>query len=123
MTPHALADNQQRRKAFRDAWVGGPGAHLPVGPGIAIYAMDTAAGPGLALQVNRDVLQPRQLQRALERRFEQAVAFSGCFVYLDARGNLVIWHALPTQRQALDATISRLLSLASLETLDRRAAR
>ncbi|WP_419794571.1 transcriptional regulator [Pseudomonas palleroniana] len=107
----------------RDAWVGARAAHLPVGPGIAIYAMDTAAGPRLALQVNRDVLQPRQLQRALERRFEQAVAFSGCFVYLDAGGNLVIWHALPTQRQALDATISRLLSLANLETLDRRAAR
>ena len=118
MTPHALADNQQRRKAFRDAWVGGPGAHLPVGPGIAIYAMDTAAGPGLALQVNRDVLQPRQLQRALERRFEQAVAYSGCFIYLDAKGNLVIWHALGPNGQPLDDIISRLLSLAKLEALD-----
>ncbi|TFF10217.1 transcriptional regulator [Pseudomonas sp. BCA14] len=115
--------DQQRREAFCDAWVGGNGAHLSVGPGINICARATAAGPGLALQVTCDVLQSGQLQRVLERRFAQAAAFKGCFIYLDTMGNLVIWHALPTQRQALDETLSRLLSLASLEALDRRAYR
>ena len=53
-----------------------------------------------------------------ERRFDQAVVFDGCYIYLDAQGALVIWHALPAELQAVDQVLSRMLSLADLDALD-----
>jgi len=59
------------------------------------------------------------LQQVLERRFEQALVFEGCFIYLDPQHALVIWHALPATANALDRILSRMLSLATLQALDR----
>ncbi|RMT85893.1 hypothetical protein ALP39_01883 [Pseudomonas marginalis pv. marginalis] len=115
-TQGILDDNQ--RQVFLESLVGGTAAHLTLGPGITVRAQNAAAQPGLALLVSREALQAGQLQQALERRFEQAVAFDGCFIYLDAQDALVIWHALPATTGALDRVLSRMLTLASLQALD-----
>ena len=103
--------------------VGGSAAHLTLGPGVTASNMQAGTRQGLALHVAREALQASQLQNALERRFEQAVAFDGCFIYIDAQDALVIWHALPPQPNLLDRLLSRMLSLANLETLDARTRR
>ena len=73
---------------------------------------------GLMTGIYTAALQVGQLQRVLERRFEHATAFDGCFVFLDAKGSLVIWHALPSCGHSPADTLSRMLSLARLEALD-----
>lgn len=107
-----------QRQVFLDALVSGTAAHLPLAPGIKVCALHAGNRPGLALQVAREAVQAGQLQRVLERRFEQALAFDGCFVYLDAQHALVIWHAMPANTSELDRILSRMLSLANLQTLD-----
>ena len=62
-------------------------------------------------------------RRALERRYEQPLAFGGCFIYLDPQDALVIWHALPATNGAVDTILSRMLSLVNLEALDSRRSR
>ncbi|WP_306491516.1 hypothetical protein [Pseudomonas sp. W4I3] len=79
---------------------------------------DVGTRKGVALQITSMALQSGQLERVLERRFEQALAFDGCYLYLDKPDALVIWHALPTQRQAVLKTLSRMLTLANLQALD-----
>ena len=116
-----MPDDQ--RKVFLDNLVSGTAAHLPLAPGIKVSALHAGDRPGLALQVAREALQTGQLQRVLELRCEHALAFDGCFVYLDAQYALVIWHALPAAHGALDRILSRLLSLADLSALDARASR
>ena len=116
-------DDDLRRQAFLDSLAGGNAAPLHLFSGISLHAHNANGSPGLALQVAREALQTGQLQRALECRFEQAHAFDGCYIYLNAQGALVIWHALPAQRQALDGILSRMLWLANLETLDGYASR
>lgn len=108
-----------KRQVFLESLVSGAAAHLSLAPGIKVCTLPAGNRPGLALQVAREALQAGQLQRALERRFEQAVAFDGCFIYLDAKGHLVIWHALPATNATLDRILSRMLSLANLQALDR----
>ncbi|MDY7064312.1 hypothetical protein PsexTeo8_07230 [Pseudomonas extremaustralis] len=112
-----------RRQVFLDSLVSGAAAHLALAPGIKVCAQQAGRQSALALHIAREALQTGQLQRVLERRFEQAVAFDGCFAYLDAQGALVIWHALPAAHGALDRILSRLLSLADLSALDARASR
>ncbi|MBC3300463.1 transcriptional regulator [Pseudomonas sp. SWRI18] len=107
-----------QRQVFLDALMSGTAAHLPLAQGIKVCALHAGNRPGLALQVAREAVQAGQLQRVLERRFEQALAFDGCFVYLDAQHALVIWHAMPANTSELDRILSRMLSLANLQTLD-----
>ncbi len=116
-------DDELNRQAFLDSLVSAEAAHLQLCPGIELCAMSAGARQGLSLHIAREALQAGQVQRVLERRFEQAIAFDGCFVYLDAQDALVIWHALPAQRTVLNQTISRMLSLANLEALDERVIR
>ncbi|MFB3302679.1 transcriptional regulator [Pseudomonas sp. AMR01] len=123
MSTPDLPGDTSNRQAFLDALVNGDAVHLPLCQGIKLCAMKAGTRPGLSLMVAREALQAGQLQRVLERRFEQAVAFDGCFIYLDARGALVIWQALPEARTALEPMLSRLLSLANLDALDGRLVR
>ncbi len=113
-----LPDDVSRRQALLDSLVSGNGAYQPLRPGIGLCRLNAGQQPGLALQIAPEALQAGQLERVLERRFEHAMVFDGCFVYLDAKGNLVIWHALTPSSHALDDTISRMLSLARLQALD-----
>ncbi len=106
------------RQAFFDNLVSGAAAHLPLASGIKVCVQRAGQRPGLALCIAREALQAGQLQRVLERRFEQAVAFDGCFIYLDPQHALVIWHALPATTSTLDRILSRMLSLATLQALD-----
>ena len=112
-----------QRQVFLDNLVSGAAAHLALAPGITACALHAGRRSGLALQVAREALKAGQLQRMLERRFEQAVVFDGCFIYLDAQHTLVIWHALSAPRNALDRILSRMLSLANLEALDSSSGR
>ncbi|MDN5482052.1 MAG: transcriptional regulator [Pseudomonas sp.] len=111
------------RQVFLDSLVGGTAPPPKRGPGVTHTTKQTRTPKGAALHVAREALQASQLQNALERRFEQAVAFDGCFIYIDAQDALVIWHALPPQPNLLDRLLSRMLSLANLETLDARTRR
>jgi hypothetical protein len=113
-----LPNDASHRQVFLNDLVGGKNAHLSLSPGIGVCRLKAGDKPGLALQFDLGALSAGQLERVLERRFEQALAFDGCFVYLDARGALVIWHALPADGEAADDIISTLLSLANLEALD-----
>jgi len=113
-----LPDDDQHRQVFLDQLVSGNDAHLPLSPGITLLPIKAGTQRGLALQIAPETLQAGQLQHVLERRFEYALAFDGCFVYLDAKGALVIWHALPLDGAALNDIVSRILSLAKLEALD-----
>ena len=107
-----------QRQVFLDNLVSGAAAHLALAPGITACALHAGKRSGLALQVAREALQAGQLQRVLERRFEQALAFDGCFIYLDAQNTLVIWHALPALHSARDKVLGRMLTLANLQALD-----
>ncbi|NWB63000.1 MULTISPECIES: transcriptional regulator [unclassified Pseudomonas] len=106
------------RQVFLDNLVGGKDAHLSLGPGISVCRLKAGGKPGLALLVDRGALEAGQLERVLERLFEQAVAFDGCFACLDARDALVIWHALPAGAEEADEIIGKLLSLGCLDMLD-----
>ena len=123
MSVDGLPDDDRHRQVFLDNLVSGSAAHLQLAPGITVYALHAGNCPGLALEVAREALQAGQLQQVLERRFEQAAAFEGCFAYLDAQGRLVIWQALPAQPSTVEKALSRMLSLANIDTLNRRAAR
>lgn len=123
MSAKGLPDDQHHRQVFLDNLVSGTAADLPLSPGIALCARNAGSRPGLALHVARSALQAGQLQRVLERRFDQAVAFDGFYVFLDSQGALIIWHVLPAQSETLDRIVSRLLSLANLEALDEHARR
>ena len=116
-------DDDLNRQAFLDGLVNGEAADLQLCPGIKLCATKAGTRNGLSLHVAREAIKAGQLQRVLQRRFEQAVAFEGYFAYLDALGALVIWHALPAQRTAVGTTLSRMLSLADLEELDRHMLR
>ncbi|WP_460131643.1 transcriptional regulator [Pseudomonas sp. S1_E04] len=122
MTPPPIPDGHDRPVVLDNLMSGGA-AHQTLAPGITVGTLHAGNRPGLALHVARQALQTGQLQRALERRFDQAVAYDGFFIYLDAQGALVIWHALPAPHGTLDKTISRMLSLANLEALDSRSTR
>lgn len=113
-----LPDDDQHRQVFLDNLVSGNDAHLPLSPGVVLLPVKAGTQRGLALQISPQALQAGQLQRVLERRFEHALAFDGCFIYLNAGGALVVWHALPAGDAALNDTLSRMLSLARLEALD-----
>ena len=108
-----------KHQLFLDSLVSGNAAHQQLAPGIKMFALHAGHSPGFALDVAREALQAGQLQQVLERRFEQAAAFEGCFVYLDAQGSLVIWQALPAQRTDLDKALSRMFSLANLDALNK----
>lgn len=116
-----MPDDQ--RQAFLGDLVSGAAAHYSLAPGIKLCALRAGGSPGLALQVARETLQAGQLQRVLQRRFEQALVFEGCFIYLDPQGAMMIWHALPASHSALDKILSRMLSLANLSALDRGSSR
>lgn len=108
------------RRVFIERLASGNDAHLMLCPGISLRRLKAGGQVGVALQISREVLRAGQLQQVLERRFEQALAFDGCFIYLDAEGALVIWQALSQSGDTGDINelASRLLSLASLEALD-----
>jgi hypothetical protein len=112
-----LPDDDQHRQVFLDNLVSADDAHLLLSPGITLLPIKSGTQRGLALQITPEALQAGQLQQVLERRFEHALAFDGCFIYLDAKAALVIWHALPASG-ALNGAVSRMLSLARLEALD-----
>lgn len=113
-----LPDDDSRRQVLLDNLVSGNTAYQPLRPGISLCRLNAGQKPGLALQIAPQALQNGQLERVLERRFTHAIVFDGCFVYLDAKGSLMIWHALTSNIHTLDDIISRMLSLAKLETLD-----
>lgn len=114
-------DDDAHRQVFLDNLLGGHAAQLSLGPGVGLCPLNAGTQLGLALQIQPEALHAGQLERVLERRFEQALAFDGCYVYVDAKGAVVVWHALPAQPaagNALDNIISTLLSLANLQALD-----
>jgi len=113
-----LPDDDHHRQVFLDNLVSGNDARLPLSPGITLLPIKAGSQRGMALQIAPEALQAGQVQHALERRFEHALAFDGCFIYLDAKGALVIWHALPAGGTGLNDTVSRMLSLVRLEALD-----
>lgn len=123
MSAHGLPDDDRHRQVFLDNLVSGSAAHLQLATGIKVGALHAGSRPGLALEIAREALRTGQLQQVLERRFEQAAAFGGCFVYLDAQGSLVIWQALPAQRSTVENALSRMLSLANIDTLNRHSTR
>lgn len=123
MIAKQVPGDEGKRQAFVDSLESGEPALLPLCPGIQLCTLTLGTRQGLSLQIAREALQAGQLQRVLERRFEQAIAFAGCFPYLDSLGALVIWHALPASRSAREQAISRLLSLANLEALDKQRTR
>lgn len=108
------------RRVFIERLASGNDAQLILCPGISLRRLKAGGQVGIALQISREVLRAGQMQQVLERRFEQALAFDGCFIYLDAEGALVIWQALSQSGDTGDINekASRLLSLASLEALD-----
>ncbi len=116
-------DEHLQRQMLIDNLVSGNPAHQQLCPGVSFCSRDAGGHRGVALQVTAMALQAGQLERGLERRFERALAFDGCYIYLDQQGAMIIWHALPPQRQALDKILSRMLSLANLEALDDAAIR
>lgn len=118
-----LPDDGSPRQVFLDSLVSGNVAYQSLSPGIGLSRLNAGQKPGLALQIAPEALQAGQLERALERRYAHAIVFDGCFVYLDAKGSLVIWHALTPDGHSPDEIISQMLSLAKLEALDRRRAR
>lgn len=95
--------------------VSGATTHLPLSKGIELRTLNAGTQRGLALQINRQALQARQAQRALERRFEQALAYDGCFVLSAADDALVLWHSIEPAGTAPDIILDRLLSLAGLD--------
>ncbi|AUZ44659.1 transcriptional regulator [Pseudomonas orientalis] len=118
MSVKGSADDYLKRQILIDDLVSGRPTHQQLGAGITLRSCDAGARKGVALHIANMALQSGQLERALERRFEQALAFDGYYIYLDKQSALVIWHALPTQRQALDNIISRMMALANLNALD-----
>ena len=123
MSAWGLPGNALDRQTFLARLESGDAALQALSPGIKLCTVQVGARQGLSLQIAGEALQAGQLQRVLQRRFEQAVAFEGCFAYLDGQRALVIWHALPAQRTEREATLSRMLSLANLEALDGRMTR
>lgn len=83
MTPLGLPVDAERLRALLDDLVSGAAAHQPLSNGIDLRTLKAGAQLGLALQIAPQALQAGQLQRVMERRFEQAVAFEGCFVFLN----------------------------------------
>ncbi len=108
----------EQRQVFLENLVSGAAAHQILASGIEVRTLKAGNRPGLALHVAREALQAGQLQRVLHRRFEQALIFDGCFIYLDTLGAMVIWHALPALHGSASRVLSRLLSLADLSALD-----
>lgn len=102
-----------------DDLVSGATTHLPLSKGIGLRAMTAGAHLGLALQINREALQARQLERVLERRFEQALVYDGCYVFANADEALVLWHSVAPVDRSLEEIFNRLLSLAGLDAVDR----
>ncbi|MDD0980840.1 transcriptional regulator [Pseudomonas shahriarae] len=118
MTVMPLPDAGSHDQEFLQNLVSGRVAYHSLHPGIGLCRLNPGSQPGLALQIAPEALQVGQLERVLERRFEHATAFDGCLVFLDAKGSLVIWHALPSCGHSPADTLSRMLSLARLEALD-----
>ena len=102
-----------------DDLVSGTTTHLPLSKGIDLRAMTAGTELGLALQINREALQARQVEHVLERRFEQALVYDGCYVFANADGALVLWHAVVPGDGPLDDVLNHLLSLAGLDALHR----
>lgn len=92
---------------------------LPLAKGINLRTLKAGAQLGLALQINLEALQARQVHCVLERRFEQALTYDGCFVFSNSDDGLVLWHSLVPADTPPEKLLSRLLSLAGLEALDR----
>lgn len=103
-----------------DDLVSGSVTHLPLSKGIELRTLKAGVQLGLALHINREALQPQQVQRVLERRFEQPLVYDGCFVLSDADDALVLWHSLGPDGSAQAKILGRLLSLAGLDGLDQR---
>lgn len=103
--------------------VSGATTHLPLAKGIFLRTLKAGAQLGLALHINREALQARQVQRVLERRFEQAQVYDGCYVLSNADEALVLWHSLEPADKPLENILSRLLSLAGLSALECAAQR
>jgi len=118
MTSMGLPDEGARRQVLLDNLVSGNAAYQSLCPGIGLCRLNAGRQAGLALQIAPEALQPGQLDQVLKRRFAHAIGFDGCFVYLDAKGSLVIWHAWSPKGHSADDIVSRLLSLARLEALD-----
>ncbi|AZF03507.1 transcriptional regulator [Pseudomonas sp. R5-89-07] len=114
----AASDVYLKRQMLIDNLVSGGCAHQQLCQGVTFGSCEAGTRKGITLQIASMALQSGQLERVLERRFEQALAFDGCYIYLDKQGSLIIWHALPTERQSLDNILSRMLSLANLQALD-----
>lgn len=86
--------------------------------GVELRRSNAGTRGGLALCIKPEAQQTGQLQRLLQRRFEQAVAFDGCFVFVEPDGTLVIWQELTAAGAALGEVSRRLLSLAEFNELD-----
>ena len=113
-----LPDAGSHNQEFLQNLVSGRVAYHSLHPGIGLCRLNPGSQPGLALQIAPEALQAGQLDQVLKRRFAHAIGFDGCFVYLDGKGSLVIWHAWSPKGHSHDDIVSRLLSLARLEALD-----
>lgn len=99
--------------------VGGATTHLPLSKGIDLRTLKAGTQLGLALQISREALQARQTQQVLERRFEQPLMYERCFVFSNHEDALVLWHSVEAVGMPPEQILSRLLSLAGLDALDR----
>ncbi len=102
-----------------DDLVSGATTHLPLSKGIGLRTMTAGTQLGLALQINREALQAKQVEHVLERRFEQALVYDGCYVFANADGAMVLWHSVVPGDRPLPEVLNRLLSLAGLDALRR----
>ncbi|MHA6494946.1 type III secretion protein HrpV [Pseudomonas borbori] len=109
------------KRAFQESVAAGMPAQWELAPGIEFCLRREPHSLGLALQVHSHVLQPNQLSRSLERRFEDPQLFDQYFLFIDPHRALVVWHALPERPIALEALSdiqSHELLLVGLEHLD-----
>lgn len=92
----------------------------PVAQGVTFVSRCEHHDWGIALHIEGRALRPEQLHEALQRRFTQAEQFSHYFLFLDARHDFVVWHAVSDTAASvasLDEIWRHELQLAGLDHL------
>ncbi|MFP8968068.1 hypothetical protein ACKC9G_15915 [Pokkaliibacter sp. CJK22405] len=64
-------------------------------PGLAICCQNGQTGWGMALTVQANAQSPDMAQETLSRRFEDAYRFRDCYVSMNGKQTLILWHSWP----------------------------
>lgn len=86
-------------------------------PGIDFTFSEERFGTGVALNIERQAQRPGLYDRALAKRFQEAMSYEGCYLCLDSRETFIVWHAVHEESydvNSLQRIINRLLDLAGL---------